>query len=53
MRQIIQHFRDKASLLFQEEQSTKDRPLGFRILVGLLVGINLFCITLYFIKTIS
>ncbi|MEO6613154.1 MAG: hypothetical protein ABIT05_13925 [Chitinophagaceae bacterium] len=53
MKQILQLFKQKADTLFLFEQSTKDRSIGFRVIVGVLVGLNLFCIIFYIIKTLS
>ena len=34
----------------QEEPSTKDRPLGFRVVVGLLIFLNVFLILFCLLK---
>lgn len=53
MKQFLHFVRNKAEDLIQLDQSMKDRPLGFRILVGVVVGINLCLVTFCIIKTLS
>ncbi|HYC39025.1 MAG TPA: hypothetical protein VEB63_00950 [Chitinophagaceae bacterium] len=53
MKQFFHNLQSKAASVFQFETATRDRPLGFRIVVVALVVANLFCITLSIIKSVG
>gem|GEM_PF-5921130 len=53
MKQFLHDLRSKAESVFQLELATKDRPLGFRIIVLTLVVVNVVCITLSIIRSVG
>jgi len=53
MKQVIDKVRSWGKKILDEDQSTKDRPINFRIVVTILMSVIIFCLAVCVIKLIS
>jgi hypothetical protein len=53
MKHFFHELKDKADSVFQFELATKDRPLGFRLVVFAILVVNVVCITVSIIRSVG